>query len=417
MTRIIVQPEHLRSLAAQCRRQVDDLRSILGNLSAGLGGLDWQVRESAGVDGRWQVARGRGYGLAEQAEALARYLDRKAGAFDEADNTGAAAVGQVAGAFTVAQQQWSGWWQQIQPALSFPHDWLIQLARLGQGIVNAPLIWAVTALGSVSAVVGGLLVGTQSLRSPVPTPAGGANTSTATSAAVPGALYRLMMDKMQRPALSSSPSQSPVTEPTIRLSDGRQVLAPQLDGRTPAEGLDSIYGKPGQFLLKAPITSTADMRRPELYAAAINQFGVEGNPRYTRDGSYTYCNTFAGDVARAMGVPLPTKAEWLGIKGDPATVAAADLHRWFTTRSSTQGWREVDPSTPDGLRLLQEHVNIGRPAMAVAPGHIAVVRPNPQAETMADLHVAQAGKYNLNDVRLGDAGLGASFNPRFFVHD
>jgi surface antigen len=164
MTRILVQPEHLRTLAAQSRRQADDLRSILGNLSGALGGLDWQVRESAGIEGGWQSARGRGYSLAEQAEALARYLDRKAQAFDEADNAGAAQVGQVAGAFTVAQQQWSGWWQQRSAVFSFPQALVERLWKLGWSAVTAPITWVIGGLGGAISVVGGLLVGVRDLR-------------------------------------------------------------------------------------------------------------------------------------------------------------------------------------------------------------------------------------------------------------
>ncbi|MCS7040896.1 MAG: hypothetical protein RMN24_16205, partial [Anaerolineae bacterium] len=94
-----------------------------------------------------------------------------------------------------------------------------------------------------------------------------------------------------------------------------------------------------------------------------------------------------------------------------------DLYRWFTTQAASQGWREVNANTPEGLRLLQEHVNAGRPAVAVDTAHIAVVRPEQNAATLADLRVAQAGVRNANDIRLGDVGLHQSFRPRFFIHD
>lgn len=168
MTRIVVQPEHLRSLAAQCRRQADELRSILGNLSSSLGGLDWRVRESADVDGSWQSARGHGYSLAEQAEALARYLDRKAQEFDEADNTSAAQVGQVAGAFTIAQQQWNSWWQQSSAAFTFPKVLVERLWKLGWSAVTAPITWVIGGLGGAVSVVGGLLTGVRNLHTSPP---------------------------------------------------------------------------------------------------------------------------------------------------------------------------------------------------------------------------------------------------------
>ncbi len=418
MTRILVQSEYLRNLASQCRRQADELRSLAGNLGAALGGLDWQVRESSGVDGDWQRARWRGLELAEHAESLARLLDRKAEAFDEADSTGAMQIDQIAGVFSASQQQWAGWWQRLQPVLSFPQGWLDHVASFGQNLISAPLTWVASGLGAASAVVGGLLIATKDLLSPQAVPSGPPPIPTAIPPVEHGAPKQPLTNKMDSSSPPTAvPSLTPLPEQVVRLSDGRQMPASQLDGRTPADGLDSIYGKPGQFPLKAPIGSTPDARHPDLYARAIDQFGVEGNPRYARDESYTYCNTFAGDVARAMGVPLPTKSEFLGTKGDPATVAAADLHRWFATQSVTQGWREVDPSTPAGMQLLQDHVNAGRPAMAVDPGHIAVIRPGQQAGTPADLRIAQAGAHNLDDVPLGDVGLGSAFNPKFFIHD
>lgn len=209
----------------------------------------------------------------------------------------------------------------------------------------------------------------------------------------------------------------PILNERIRLSNGSEILVSQLDGRTPVAGMDSIYGKPGQLPLDAPITSTPGNRHPELYAAVINQFGVAGNPRYASD-NYTYCNTFAGDVMRAMGVPLPTKTELgTGVPGDRATVNATDLNRWLTTQASAHGWREVDPSTPEGFRLLKEHVNAGKPALASDPGHVAVIRPGQHGDSVADLRIAQAGGMNINDVRLGNAGLGSSFRPRYFIHE
>lgn len=166
MTRIVVQPEHLRTLATQCRRQADDLRSVLGNLGGAFGNLDWQVREAANVEGTWQSARSRGYTLADQAETMARYLDRKAQAFAEADHVGAAQVGQVAGAFTDAQQQWAEWWQQRSTIFSFPQDLVARVLWLGRVVLTTPVTWMVTGLTIVTSVVGGLLAGLANLRTP-----------------------------------------------------------------------------------------------------------------------------------------------------------------------------------------------------------------------------------------------------------
>jgi len=223
-------------------------------------------------------------------------------------------------------------------------------------------------------------------------------------------VQQIAVDKAQLPSDVSA-----ILNREVRLRNGAKVRVANLDGRTPVAGMDSIYGKPGQLPLKAVITSTSQNRHPDLYAAVIHQFGVEGNPRYAPD-RYTYCNTFAGDVMRAMGVPLPTKAD-LGInKRDRATVGTQALYRWLLTKAGAQGWREVNPNTSEGLRLLQEHVNAGKPALAADEGHVAVIRPGQRANSVADLRIAQAGARNLNNVRLGDAGLGRVFRPRFFIN-
>jgi hypothetical protein len=226
------------------------------------------------------------------------------------------------------------------------------------------------------------------------------------------------LERAPTPAPTTLPSASPaILDQEFKTSSGALILARDLDGRTPLAGMDSIHGKPGQFPLDAPITSAPGQRHPELTNTLINQFGVENNPRYVRDANYTYCNTFAGDYARALGAPLPTKAE-MGIKGDPATIAAQPLNDWLTNHGGERGWRGLDPSNPDDLRALVEHVNAGKPALASDPGHIAVIRPNQSnVSSVADLRIAQAGAHNLNDIRLGDAGLGSTFDPRYFIHD
>jgi uncharacterized protein YukE len=221
------------------------------------------------------------------------------------------------------------------------------------------------------------------------------------------------------PSESASPSSSlpPVLNQRVRLRNGAEVLPIELDGRTPVAGMDSIYGKPGQLPLQAPITSDSNNRHPQLYEAVIEQFGVEGNPRYTPD-NYTYCNTFAGDVMRAMGVPLPMKMELGVAANDRATVGTQHLYNWLNSpQARERGWREIDPNKPEDLRLLKQHVNAGKPALAADPGHVVVVRPGQTAENVGDIRIAQAGARNINDIRLRDAGLGGPFRPRYYIHD
>jgi len=195
---------------------------------------------------------------------------------------------------------------------------------------------------------------------------------------------------------------------------------PRFDGSKPAPGMDSTYGKPGQLPLDAVVKSTPDNRDPNLYADVINQFAVGNNPRYAPDGRWTYCNTFAGDVARAMGHPFPTKAEWGINPRDRATIGMPDLWRYFTDphapiRAADQGWREIQVNN---LQELKRYVNQGKMAVALTPGHIAVIRPNQDITDLASIRIAQAGAINANNIALvqgfGRQRLG---KIRIFVHD
>jgi|GEM_PF-3271360 len=90
MTRILVVPEQLRSLSSQLRQTSQELNAMSGRVGSALGGLDWEARQKAGVDGQANDACGRASALATQAETMARYLVNKAQAFAQADQQGAA---------------------------------------------------------------------------------------------------------------------------------------------------------------------------------------------------------------------------------------------------------------------------------------------------------------------------------------
>lgn len=96
MPRIIVIPERLQDLSQQCRQQADALQSMVGQLNGTLNKLDWEARQAANVSGNWQQANGQGAALAEQAQAMSRYLARKAQAFAEADSGLAQEIGLAA---------------------------------------------------------------------------------------------------------------------------------------------------------------------------------------------------------------------------------------------------------------------------------------------------------------------------------
>jgi len=180
----------------------------------------------------------------------------------------------------------------------------------------------------------------------------------------------------------------------------------------------------------APVKNAAGQRSRAGYVAVIDQFDVERSHkgRYRPTPAYpdTRCNIFAGDVMRAMGAPIPTKGE-LGkgagksLHTDPMTANAHDLNASLKG-GQVAGWREVDVTSSEGLKALQDHLAAGKPVLASDDGHIAVVRPNgvPTPLTtrgLGNLHVAQAGLFNRNDATLGSLGYGKAFNPTFFIHD
>ena len=159
----------------------------------------------------------------------------------------------------------------------------------------------------------------------------------------------------------------------------------------------------------APYRNSAEQRSLEAYKAIIEQFDVAYSypERYQIGGAGlqdTRCNIYAGDVMRAMGAPLPTKGELGQGAGnskdtDPMTANAKDLNTWLNQEQ--QGWKKIDPNNPTDLQLMHEYLLAGKPVLASDPGHIAVVRPDnlpPQldASNLADVHIAQAGKYNFN---------------------
>lgn len=407
MPRIIVHPDYLQDSSSLWQRCAEELRSIVNQLTAAMGSLDWQVRQSAGIEDGWNRARSSAYNLATQADSLARYLSAKAQSFGQADNESAANLSQVLGALT-SQQQSTGFWDRFQSIQWLQLQPLKALMEMGLPSAGIGAI-IVMPLAGLTGILGELFIGTRLLRE-IPS-----SWQSKLDQAVPSTLLGNAQHTQDiAPQKIAAPA---ILDQSFALRDGRTVPSRSLDGLTPVVGMDSMYGKPGQLPLDAPITSGANQRDPVLTRAVINQFGVGSNPRYSPDGSYTYCNTFAGDYARAMGVPLPTKAE-MGVNGDRATIGAEPLYHWLVEHGRERGWREVDPATPVGLQALIAHVDAGRPALVSDPGHVAVIRPEQtDVQVAADLTIAQAGLNSLNQGRLGDAGLGSRFNPRYFIHD
>ena len=163
MPRIRVDPDYLRELARRFSETTGALQALHGRLSGAWGQLGvggWEGRHRGLVEPQWRQVRTRLNVLTEQAAALSRFLYDRAARFEEADQAGMAAVGQVAGAFAVAQQTWSRWFRPLQSVLSFPQDLVGRLLRLGGWVARAPVAF----VASVGGLFTGLLAGTRFLR-------------------------------------------------------------------------------------------------------------------------------------------------------------------------------------------------------------------------------------------------------------
>ena len=95
MTRILVQPEELHDLSGEMRQTARRLRLVAERHGAALAGLGWQARSAASVEAEAAAARRQAEALIDLAEALARYLDKKARDFSDADGSGAHGIGGV----------------------------------------------------------------------------------------------------------------------------------------------------------------------------------------------------------------------------------------------------------------------------------------------------------------------------------
>jgi hypothetical protein len=93
--RILVTPEKLRAMAQQFRSASTQLDSVGSRVSHAYSRIDAEARSAANVGGRVRQAQLRALSLANEAEAMARYLERKAQEFEEADRTGLAGLHSI----------------------------------------------------------------------------------------------------------------------------------------------------------------------------------------------------------------------------------------------------------------------------------------------------------------------------------
>jgi hypothetical protein len=143
----------------------------------------------------------------------------------------------------------------------------------------------------------------------------------------------------------------------------------------------------------APLTNGSDNRTPQRYAAVLEQFEIEKNPRYQPVGDKTFCATLTWDVTRALGCEVP---HWVFGK----EISANDLEAWFATAGRRQLWREVIEAE------AMETANKGLPTVvnyrnkSGGHGHVAMLRP----QVLSDIgpQIAQAGTICFTKGKLED---------------
>lgn len=107
--RIQVIPAELRALAGQWRQAAHSLEEVHLLLQRAWNALDWEVRQSGALEAQVVSARRQVLALIEEAARLARFLEERAAAFEQADQEGTVSLGQV---FTA--------WRASAPATSIP---------------------------------------------------------------------------------------------------------------------------------------------------------------------------------------------------------------------------------------------------------------------------------------------------------
>ncbi len=95
--RIRVFPSELRTLAVQWREVVRSLEEIGLRLRGAWHGLDWEVKQEAALEALWTQALRQATTLTDEAERLARFLDERAAAFEQADSEGASRLAHASG--------------------------------------------------------------------------------------------------------------------------------------------------------------------------------------------------------------------------------------------------------------------------------------------------------------------------------
>lgn len=309
MTRIIVVPETLRSLSSQLQRAAQEINAISGRVSGALGGLDWEARQKAGVDGQANDARGRASALASQAETMARYLTGKAQAFEEADRQGVESVVDLGAQLSATQQQWLN--SPYAPVWNFP-----------QGLVDAQM-----RLGQVDPSNSRL-----TLITPVPTPSPTASQSKAVSFAVLLPALAVIADNASSFKDVILSGRTPVRDTFKYVGRTINVVSGSRGAVTQMEGIYNVV-KPvipdaRQFKLPSGLAGSALIDFPLEYMAHPEDYGLHG----------------AGVAATKIGIDYVIAATPVGaavLWANSAVKFGGSVTIWGV--SETAKWISTDP--------------------------------------------------------------------------
>lgn len=100
--RIRVIPSELRALSARWHQVARTLEEVGLQVQRAWDGLDWEVRQAAALEGLVIQARRQALALQEEAQRLARFLEERAAAFEQADQEGSALLAQTTGRWMAA---------------------------------------------------------------------------------------------------------------------------------------------------------------------------------------------------------------------------------------------------------------------------------------------------------------------------
>lgn len=100
--RIRVVPSELHTLATLWKQASHTLEEISLQIQRAWSGLDWEVRQEAALEAIVIQARRQALALQEEALRLARFLEERAAAFEQADQEGSALLARVVGGWMTA---------------------------------------------------------------------------------------------------------------------------------------------------------------------------------------------------------------------------------------------------------------------------------------------------------------------------